>query len=58
MSKQPQSNVGTGNVIVGYTSAYDAASNRLYLRALHAPSRSSSHDQHDSADRMREKKRG
>jgi len=43
---------------VGFTTAYDAASNKQYERHLHAESRSHLYPAQDSLDRVREYQRG
>ena len=44
--------------VVGFTTAYDPASDKLYERALHAEGRSALYPSYDSADRLLEYQRG
>ena len=46
------------SALVGFTTAFDPSSNKLYERALHAESRSSLYPAYDSPDRLREYQRG
>ncbi|MGC9260820.1 MAG: RHS repeat-associated core domain-containing protein [Phycisphaerae bacterium] len=46
------------NVIVGFTSAYDMSSNKLFERPLHAEERSSLYDSYDSMNRLLDYQRG
>ncbi len=46
------------NVIVGFTSAYDMSSNKLFERPLHSDERSSLYDSYDSMNRLLDYQRG
>ncbi len=46
------------NVTVGFTSAYDESSNKLFERPLHAEERSSLYDSYDSMNRLLDYQRG
>jgi len=49
---------GSTTALVGFTTAYDPSSNKLFERALHAESRSSLYPGYDSMDRLLEYQRG
>jgi len=49
---------GSTTSLVGFTTAYDPSSNKLYERALHAESRSAVYPGYDSMDRLRQYQRG
>jgi len=49
---------GSTTSLVGFTTAYDPSSNKLYERALHAENRSALYPGYDSMDRLREYQRG
>ncbi len=47
-----------GNVLVGFTSAYDMSSNKFFERPLHAEERSCLYDSYDSMNRLLDYQRG
>ncbi len=49
---------GSTTSLVGFTTAYDPSSNKLYERALHAESRSALYPAYDSMDRLLQYQRG
>lgn len=49
---------GSTTALVGFTTAYDPSSNKVYERALHAESRSALYPGYDSMDRLLQYQRG